>query len=332
MIQEPRVSHDADPAHPLMQKSLAHLPLPLFAAPMGVGGLGLAWREAARLHGAPGLVGEAILWVAVALWLAVFGLHVARWSRHPGSFAGDMRHPIRAAFAGAITIGLMIVAGALIPYAPSLAGGVWLVAVAIHVAIGVWTIRGLLDAPREAATLTPALLIPLVGNIVAPIFGAKLGYVGLSTLLFGVGAGLWVMVQPILLWRLIVGPPLMDRLKPMLAIFLAPPSVGALAFAALAGEASPGVAMIYGLAAFMALTLATLIGAHVRAPFSMAWWGWTFPAASFAAATALVSPGLTGAGASPLTFAMLLAATAIVGVVALRTARAAAAGALLRPE
>lgn len=316
-----------------MQKSLAHLPLPLFAAPMGVGGLGLAWREAARLHGAPAFIGEAILFVATALWLMAFGLHVARWRRHPETLAGDLRHPIRAAFAGAITIGLMIAAGALIPYAPGLASAVWLVAVAGHVAIGVWTIRGLMAAPREAATLTPALLIPLVGNIVAPIFGAKLGFSGLSTLLFGVGAGLWIMVQPILLWRLIAGPPLMQRLAPMLAIFLAPPSVGALALAGLAGEASPGVTMIYGLAAFMALTLATLLGGHMKAPFSLAWWGWTFPAASFAAATALVSPTLLGpGGAAALSWAVLLAATVIVAAVGLRTGRAAAAGALLRPE
>jgi tellurite resistance protein len=41
--------------------SLAHLPLARFSAPMGVGGLGLAWREAGRGLGAPALVGEGLL-------------------------------------------------------------------------------------------------------------------------------------------------------------------------------------------------------------------------------------------------------------------------------
>jgi len=37
--------------------SLAHLPLPPFAVPMGLGGLGLMWREADRVLGVPGLIG-----------------------------------------------------------------------------------------------------------------------------------------------------------------------------------------------------------------------------------------------------------------------------------
>lgn len=316
------------------QKSLAHLPLPLFAAPMGVGGLGLAWREAARALGAPAAVGEGLLAAATLLWLFVAGLHLTRWARHPHALAGDLKHPIRSAFAGAITIGLMIAAGALTPYAPTAAAGLWLTAAAGHLAIAVWTVRGLFIAPRDSATLTPALMIPLVGNILAPIFGAKLGFVTLSTMLFGIGALLWAMVQPALLWRLIVGPALMDRLKPTLAIFLAPPSAGAMALAQIGGGVGTGVLMIYGFAAFIAATLATFIPLFLRLPFAMSWWGWTFPAAAFSAATTLVMQTL-GEGslaAAIAAWAALAAATVIVALVAAATARAAAQGRLLLPE
>lgn len=315
-------------------KSLAHLPLPLFAAPMGVGGLGLAWREAARTLGAPAMAGEALLAAATLLWLFVAGLHLIRWRRHPQALTGDLKHPIRAAFAGAITIGLMIVSGALTPYAPALAAAVWLIAATGHLAIGVWTIRGLFLAPRDSATLTPALLIPLVGNILAPVFGAKLGFVTLSTMLFGLGALLWAMVQPVLLWRLVVGPALMDRLKPMLAIFIAPPSVGAVALTQIGGGVGMGVLMIYGFAVFIAATVATFVPAFARLPFGMAWWGWTFPAAAFSAATTLVTQALGDSlPAGPiLAWATLAAATVIVGLVSLATTRAAAQGRLLLPE
>lgn len=323
-----------DPAHPLAQKSLAHLPLPLFAAPMGVGGLGLAWREAGRSLGAPAFVGEAILALAALIWLAVAALHLTRWARHPEAFAGDLKHPIRAAFAGAITIGLMIIAGGLIPYSQPLASAVWLVAVAGHLLIGVWTIRGLFLAPRESATLTPALLIPLVGNVLAPVFGMKLGYVTLSTMLFGVGALLWAMVQPILLWRLIVGPALMDRLKPMLAIFIAPPSVGAIALAQITGGVTPGVLMIYGLAAFIVATVLTFLPFYLKMHFGMPWWGWTFPAAAFSVATSMVvhATGHGSAFASAAAWLVLAGASVVVALVALATARAAAQGHLLLPE
>ena len=133
--------------------SLAHLPLALFAAPMGVGGLGLAWREAAHGLGAPVLPGEALLLAAGALWGAITALHLVRLLRHPGALAGDLRHPIRSAFAGAVTIGLMIIAGGLIPHARGATEALWLAAVAGHVAIAAWTVRGLLTTPRDAATM-----------------------------------------------------------------------------------------------------------------------------------------------------------------------------------
>lgn len=318
------------PAHP--PKSLAHLPLPLFAAPMGVGGLGLAWREAGRAVGAPAALGEALLALAGIVWIVVFAMHFTRWLRHKEAFVGELRHPIRSAFAGAMTIGLMIVAGGLIPHAPGLAATVWIVAVIVHLAIGVWTVRGLLLAPREATTLTPALLIPLVGNILAPVFGARLGYVPTSWALFGVGALLWAMVQPLILGRLINGPPLMERLRPMLVILLAPPSVGAIALATLTGGWGPAALAVYGLAAFMAVVLLTFAPAYARMKFAMSWWGWTFPSAAFAVATL----GVAHASGSPVFAALgwiaLGIATVVVSVVSVATLRAAAAGHLLLPE
>jgi tellurite resistance protein len=53
------IPHAATPA-----AGLHHLPLPLFAAPMGIGGLGLAWRQAAHGLGAPAAIGEALLLAA----------------------------------------------------------------------------------------------------------------------------------------------------------------------------------------------------------------------------------------------------------------------------
>ncbi len=334
-MSEPAVEQPPAPVAPaahVVAQSLAHLPLPLFAAPMGLGGLGMAWREAGRAHGVPVFVGESLLALAAAAWAFILALHLLRLARHPDAFSADMRHPIRSAFAGAATIGLMIVAGFAAPYAGGLAGAIWLVAVALHLAIGAWTVRGLLLAPREAATLTPALLIPLVGNILAPVIGAKLGFALLSWMLFGIGALLWAMVQPVLLWRLIVGPPLIERLRPMLAILLAPPSVGALALAALTGEWGPPAVAAYGLAAFLAATLALFLPGYLNMPFAMSWWGWTFPSAAFAAATLGVGHAFPTTALALLGWAALLAATAIVAIVSLATLRAAAAGHLLKPE
>jgi len=313
-------------------KSLAHLPLPLFAAPMGLGGLGLAWREAGHALGAPVVFGEALLLLTGLLWLLIVLLHVVRAARHPGALAGDLRHPIRSAFAGAVSIGMMIIAGGLLPYAWGAALAVWLAAVVLHLGIAVWTVRGLMIAPREASALAPPLLIPLVGNILAPVVGAKLGLLPLSWMLFGLGALLWAMIQPLILARIVTGPVLPERLRPTLAILLAPPAVGTVALAHLTGGFGVGPLAVFGLALFVAAVLLSLTGMFARTPFAMSWWGWTFPSAAFAIAAMLFGQAWPSGLAVALSWAALLLSTAIVAVVSAVTLRAALAGHLLLPE
>lgn len=311
---------------------LVHLPLPLFAAPLGVGGVGLGWREAARYLGAPAFIGETLIALAGALWVMLVFLHVTRAVRHPGALASDLRHPVRSAFAGAASIGLMIVSGGLAPYAFDLACGLWLVAVTLHVAIGVWMVRGLLVSARDTSALSPPLLIPLVGNVLAPSFGVALGYETLSWVLFGVGALLWAMVQPLILQRIILGPKMPVRLQPTLVILLAPPAVGALALARLTHGFGPGPLILLGLGAFLALVFATLVPVFARMPFALSWWAWTFPTAAFAMSTLAFANDHPHPAARAAAWALLLLASAIVTLVAGLTVREIWAGRLLQPE
>lgn len=311
---------------------LAHLPFPLFAVPMGFGGLGLGWREAGRALGAPAVIGESLLVTAAIIWGLVALLHVLRALRHPQALGGDLKHPVRSAFAGAISIGLMLVAGGAIPYAPALAAWIWGVAVVLHLVVGVWLFRGLLKAPRDAAALTPPLLIPLVGNVVAPIFGAKLGFTGLSWMLFGVGIVLWASVQPLLLGRIFNGPPLPERLRPTLVIFLAPPAVSSVALAQLTGGFGPVSLALFGYAAFLVLVYLVMIRDFFRVPFAMSWWGLTFPTATFTVAAMLATESHPAEWQGPVLWLVLLAASAILAVVTARTLKALFDGHLLQPE
>ncbi|MDK9698155.1 MAG: SLAC1 anion channel family protein [Siculibacillus sp.] len=319
-------AHHAGPA------SFAHLPLPLFAVPMGIGGLGLAWREAGHVLGAPAIVGELLLLLTGLLWVLIVVLHAMRAARHPQALGGDLKHPIRSAFVGAVTIGLMIVAGGFIPYARGVASALWLVAVVAHLGIGVWTVRGLLTAPREAATLTPPLLIPMVGNILAPVIGAKLGFVELSWALFGLGSLLWVLIQPSIISRIATGPTMPDRLKPALVILLAPPAVGSIALANLTDGYGAGPSAIYGLAAFVAAVLLTITPIFRRVPFAISWWGYTFPSAAFSVATTGFGHSHPSVAIAVVSWLVLVATTAIIATVAVATLKAAVSGHLLMPE
>jgi tellurite resistance protein len=311
---------------------LRHLPLALFAAPMGLGSLGFAWREAHATLGAPWWVGEVALLLCALAWAGLAALHAARILRHPDAFAADMRHPVRACFAAAATIGVFLVAGFVGPYSWGLAAALWAVGVVGQLAVAAWVVRGLLAAPREPSGITPALLLPLVGNILAPLPGAKLGFVGPAWMMFGVGALLWASLHPLMLSRLATGPALPPRLLPTVCILLAPPAVGSLSLAALTGSFWAVPMAVLGFGAFLALVLLTMLPAFLRLPFGVSAWAFTFPTGTFAAALLWAardhwSPWM----AAPL-WAVLLAATAIVVAVAAGTLRAGRAGVFWRPE
>ncbi|NKC33743.1 SLAC1 family transporter [Falsiroseomonas selenitidurans] len=305
---------------------LAHLPLPLLVLPMGLGGVGLAWREAAASLGAPAFPGEAMLLLTGLVWLLVVGLQGLRLLRHPAAMAAEFRHPVRVAFLAAPTIGLMILAGGLWPHAPGLGAALWCLSVPLHLLVAMLILRRLLAGRGEVAMLAPPLLIPFVGNILAPLFGARMGFLDASWMMFGVGFLLWLMVVPLLLYRLVAGPALPQAMRPSVAIFLAPPAVGALTLLALTGDAGHASLAVAGVALLVAVALISLAGEFRRVPFSLSWWSFTFPSAAFAAM-------LMALGFHPLLgWAALALATVLTGWIAWRTALAARAGVFLRPE
>ena len=311
---------------PAAPPGLAHLPLPLLVLPMGLGGLGLAWREAAVVLGAPAFLGEALLLLTALAWLLVVGAQGLRTLRYPDAMLAEFRHPVRVAFAAAPTIGLMILAGAIWPYAPGLGAGLWSMAVALHLVAAMMLLRRMLAGRGEVAMLAPPLLIPFVGNILAPVFGVRMGFIDASWMMFGVGVLLWLAVLPLLLHRLVAGPPLPLAMRPSIAIFLAPPAVGALALVALTGQAHGVALAMTGVALLLAAALLSLAGELARVPFSLSWWGVTFPTAAFAIM-------LMGLGFHPVFGWLALALnTVLTGWVAWRTLRVARAGVFLRPE
>lgn len=290
--------------------TLAYVPLPLLAVPMGLGGLGLAWRQFAATTGWAWIVAEPLMALTVLAWIVIVGLHALRVATHPFMAREDWRHPFRGSFAGAVSIGLMLVASAFLPVAPALARDLLLVAVVLHWGIGLALLARVLRGEGSAEMLAPPLLIPLVGNIVATLFAPALGLPELGWMLFGIGGTLWLALQPLMLGRLIEAPP-PPVLRPALFILLAPPAVGALAIEALAGQ-GPFMWALYGFAAFTFALLLLVLRHMTEAGFNPGWWAFTFPLAAFTTATLRIAPGWIGV-------AMLAVCTAVIGGIGVRT-------------
>lgn len=312
---------------------LAHVPLPLFAAVMGVSGLGLAWRKAHVVFAVPEAVGEAILSLAAVGFIAITVLYGAKILRHPAAVKGDVEHPIRRNFFPAFSISLILLGIAAMPHEQTLSLSLWASGTILQLVFTLNLMGRWLTQKVEIQTLNPAWFIPVVGNILVPICGAGLGLAEVSWFFFSIGIVFWMVLFILVFHRVVFLEPLLPRLVPTLFIFIAPAAIGFVAYLALNGGALDNFARIlFYFALFQTLLLFTLARVFLKIPFALSWWAYTFPLDAMAIA-ALEYGHLTGGPILPALSVILLGvATVVVALVFARTLKAMADKNLFVPE
>lgn len=316
-----------------------------FSVVMGLVGLALAWQGAVPVMG-ESATGVALVLgaLAAAVCVVLLGLSVWRFNRYPAALAEDLRHPVRHAFVAALPVSVLLLAtlGAALGFVGTVLDGVWALGALGQLWATVWVLqRWLLASPAPASPggaapafwpgVTPVLLIPVVGNVIAPLAGLPLGHPVWAMAQFGVGLLLWPVVVTLLLARRAVSGPLPERLLPTWFITVAPPSVIGLVALQLQ-LALPWVAMLWGMALFFLLWVGGIARQAVSQPFSLSFWALSFPLAAFAGLTLRLSvvaavPVLQMAGMVVLALASL-----VIFSLALGTYKGLRDGSLLAPE
>lgn len=315
---------------------LQFFPVPLFASVMGVGGLSLAWRRAAKVYDVPTGVATALFWVALAMFALFVAAYAAKWVRFPAAAWAEARHPIRMAFVPTITIAALIVATAGQTIMPDVARVLWWIGAVGHLALTVAILSAWFEREDIGLTqMTPAWFIPIVGNVVTPLAAREIGSEEFAWFAFGVGLIFWVALLPLLLFRLLLHDnPMPPKLLPSLAIFVAPPAVSMLSWVALTGEApsAPPARILY---ACVLVFVALVVGQYPKlrkVPFAIPYWAFTFPAAAASAAATTMAGALASRAYDVVAIALLAVASVTVAGVFVLTLRAAARRQICVPE
>ncbi len=314
---------------------LAHLPVTLFSTVMGLGGLTLAWRRAAHVWDLPQWPWQLLFWAALGTFVLIAGLYAAKWVRHPAAARAELRHPVRMTFAPTITISLLILATAGQDLITPVARVAWWVGAIGQIALTLAVMTawfGRADITHNV--VTPAWLIPVVGNIITPLAAERLGSLDVAWFAFGVGVIFWAGLFPLLLQRVLLHEqPLPGKLLPTLAIFIAPPAVGLLSWQALTGHVDDALGRILyaGTLVFVAFLFAQAARLH-SIPFALPYWAYSFPLAAASAAAIAMAGARGGAGYHVLGAILLTVTTVLVVWVAALTVRAAARRQICIPE
>lgn len=307
-----------------------------FAIVMGLCGLALAWHRATPLMGEmAGAIALVLGAVAALVFLALAGASLLRLQRHPDAWQEDRKHPVRHAFLAAIPISLILLASVAVALlgTSTLAAALWWAGSLAQLGVTLWVLARWWSGNKAGGlqwpVLTPALFIPVVGNVLVPLAGVPLGYADWAAAQFGIGLMFWPVVLVLLMVRIAVQGLWPERLLPANFIFVAPPAVIGLSGLQL-GAPLPLAWMLWGMALFSFLWVASQATRIIAQPFGVAHWGLSFPLAALAALTLrLAEPGGWLAVLGPV----LLALTSLVIVaLLLGTVRGLRQGTLLAPE
>lgn len=323
----PVVPNDSSTAHSADPRPLRFLGPAWFTIVMGLAGLALAWQRAEPVLGESAL-GVALVLAAAALAVFVLlgVLSLLRLRRHPQAVAEDLRHPGRHVMFAAIPLALILVATLFAFFhGPSLlARALWLAGSGLQLLASVWVLARWLQPQTPSGfawpALTPAFLIPGVGNAVAAFAGPTLGFAGFAAAQLGVGIALWVLVMALLVVRLGLHGPWAVPQLPATFITVAPPSVMGTALLLL-GAPAPFAIAFWGVAALFLAWSATVARRLLEQEFGIGFWALAFPLAAFTGLTLRL-----GAGGGPLLRAGAIALLALTSLVVLGLAWATVQG------
>ncbi|MCC5970873.1 MAG: tellurium resistance protein [Pararhodobacter sp.] len=300
-------------------------PPAIFPPVMGLFGVALGWRlMGEKLASGPILaLAEAALGAVALLYVFCAIAWAAKPLRRPGALIDELQVlPGRAGVAAGV-LSLSLLAAVMVPYAPGLALVIISASTVLLLGLGALVLSVLARGPQEGRVVTPVFHLVFVGHILSPLTLIPLGYTQLSAGVLVATAGVALLIwaaSAVQLWRRVPPAPL----RPLLAIHLAPASLGA-SVSALLGWG--GWAMAFGaLALAILLALAASGRWLLAAGFSPLWGALTFPLAACAGAVLYVwGTSTTGL---VLGAALLLGATALTVPVAIKVMQAWAKGGL----
>ena len=307
-----------------------------YAVVMGLCGLSLAWHRAVPVMGDGAGAASVVIGGAAALVFAVLAVAtLVRAKAHPEAWAEDRRHPVRHTFIAALPISVILLATVAVAHGlhDPLVDALWAVGALAQLGVTAWVMgrwwKGNGAGGLVWASVTPALFIPIVGNVLVPLAGVPLGHVEWSAAQFGVGLLFWPVVLILIGVRIATQGLWPERMRPASFIVVAPPAVVGLA--ALQFGAPAIVAWgLWGMALFSAAWAALQARVIAAMPFGLPHWGLSFPLAALAALTLRLGQG--GGFVATLGTLLLALASLVITALVLATVKGLRDGSLLAPE
>jgi tellurite resistance protein len=290
---------------------------------MGMSGFTIAWHRAESLLALPVTPSPILLALTIGIFILLVLVYAAKLLKYPQQVKAEFAHPVKLNFFPTISIGLILLSIALLPYAPAVSAIGWSIGATLHLIFTLYVLSAWMHQTHfEINHINPAWFIPIVGNILVPIAGVHHASPEISWFFFSIGLVFWLVLLTIIFYRMFFHQPLPARLLPTLFILIAPPAVGFVSWVQLTGEVGAFARILYYIALFLTLMLLTQLNRFLRLEFFLSWWAYSFPMAAITIATLTLYHQLQLPFFLGLGMVLLGVLTLLIAVLVVKTVRA----------
>jgi tellurite resistance protein len=320
---------EADVAQPVKRpRGYRRMTPNLFGIAFGCAGLANAWQASVTTTRVPQTVPDVLQILTAALWVALLALYLRQGPRR---ILADLRDPVLSPFSSLGPITGMLLGAALSRYELTAGRVVVVVFLVLTLLLGGWLTGQWMAEQVDRERLHPGYFLPTVaGGLLGAATAADAGMPGLGRLSFGIGVLCWILLGSVVLNRLIFNPMLPPPLVPTLAIEVAPPAVGGIAYFAVSDGRTDAVASaLAGYTILMVLVQLRFVPLYLRLGFTPGFWAYTFSYAAVATVAIQWMHLRHTPGAAGLTIALLVLITTFIAAVFARTVPLLLKGSLL---
>ena len=266
---------------------LKNFPISFFSITLGLAGFSVALQKAEEVLHFNYNLSYFLSGLTAFMFVLTAFIYIAKWIKFPEEVKSEFRNPIKINFFPIIAKVTLLSSIILWGYhMPELSKYAWFVGASLQLIFSLVIVTVWMHHPHfEIKHISPALFIPIVGNIIVPITGSVHFNLEVSWFFFSIGIILWIIFTTIVFNRIIFHEPLPDKLVPTFLILMAPPAIGFIAYVKLTGQVDIFSKVLYYFSLFMFFVFLAQVKYFSQVKFFLSSWAYSFPMDAFTIAT-----------------------------------------------
>ncbi len=196
-----------------MSNYFTKMPIALTGVALGTAGITGAWTG---VTGNPliGVIGASI---ALCLVIPI----ILKYTLHPKLFWEEISHPTLGSVIPTLDMALMLISGVIVQYHSILGRSIWIFAIILH---GIFFTKFFQYRIKDfdLEHVLPSWFIPPIGIVVACVSGAEMGFSNLTEICFYIGLVAYIIMFPIIFYRVLFGDKIEDARLPSFGVMGAP--------------------------------------------------------------------------------------------------------------